>query len=202
MGPEFYDTWVARTINGQALSTLETLGRLAVLHPPSRERYLKNLPFQVFSCWNGLAVIDATAFTPPNNIRLRAIDDSDYASESYLINVDLWNADMGKIMIVPDVKVAYTLPDYEALHAGRRFSSNSARAQQVEDRENDEAQKIQWIKEPPAMVDFRPFNRPRPFMEEVSWLTRACCAVPQELTIFCCSVIANHGALECNLAVK
>ena len=193
VGEEFYDTWVARAINGLQLSTpgkypmsavpseasaeqflsqsLETLGRIASLHPPSRARYVANLPFQVFSCWNGMGVINARAFQPPHNLRFRSIDYSDYASESYLFNVDLWKQGLGKIMVVPSVKLAYNLQDYKVL---QKVMARTQRRQQDKDdawevtlESLQTSERIKWVQDPPDLVDFRPYNRHRPLFEEV-----------------------------------
>ena len=76
------------------------------------------LPLQVFSCWNGATVIDAKAFLPPHNIRFRqAHNDLDEngkekevtekGSECFLISVDLWKGDMGKILVVPKARQGF-----------------------------------------------------------------------------------------------
>lgn len=83
--------------------------------PTDRERFQAGLPTQVFSCWNGATVFDATAFLPPHNIRFRiATNDLDEngvpktitekASECFLTSVDLWKVGMGKILIVPKAR--------------------------------------------------------------------------------------------------
>lgn len=86
----------------------------------AREKLLSLQPFQVFSCWNGAAVINPQAFvntTKPqssphglsrtdNAIRFRMATNDDKrvtekASECYLICVDLWLKGLGRILIVP-----------------------------------------------------------------------------------------------------
>ena len=77
-----------------------------------RDRFVENLPLQVFSCWNGATVFDASAFLPPHNIRFRtALNDLDEqgkpkkatekASECFLSSVDMWKEGLGKILLVP-----------------------------------------------------------------------------------------------------
>jgi alpha-1,3-mannosyltransferase len=83
--------------------------------PTDRERFQSLLPLQVFSCWNGATIIDANAFTYPNNIRFRqAKNDLDEngksryptqkESECFLSSVDLGKAGMGKILVVPKAR--------------------------------------------------------------------------------------------------
>ena len=44
-----------------------------------RARYDSLLPFQAFSAWNGLAVIDAAAFLAPYNITFHALGQDEYS---------------------------------------------------------------------------------------------------------------------------
>lgn len=148
------------------------------MHPPSRRRYLRSLPFQVFSCWNGMVVVGADAFLEPDATRFRSIDASDFASEAYLFNVDMWKHGRGKIAVVPKVKLAYSLADYDALHDGNDCDNGDLEA--ILSRKTAQAggerhielvnpeEEIIWLRDPPALVDFRPFNFHRPLFEEVS----------------------------------
>src|SRR5258708_16025300 len=83
--------------------------------PTDRSRIKSLLPLQVFSCWNGATIIDAKAFLPPHNIRFRqarndfdvngkAMNVTEKASECFLISVDLWKENMGKILTVPKAR--------------------------------------------------------------------------------------------------
>ena len=89
--------------------------RLLPQDPTDRSRIESSLPLQVFSCWNGATVIDANAFLPPHNIRFRQAHNdfdengtekevSEKASECFLISVDLWKENMGKILVVPKAR--------------------------------------------------------------------------------------------------
>lgn len=129
-----------------------------------------------------MAVINAQAFQEPHTLHFRSIETSDYASESYLFNVDLWSKGLSRIMVVPSVKVAYKLQDYEVLQKimGAENQHRQSNKEDAADAEQGEPkapvtfesvqtdESIQWIPDPPALVDFRPFNFHRPLFEEVS----------------------------------
>jgi len=72
-------------------------------------------PFQVFSCWNGAAIINPKVFvergvgkdgelarfrTAKNDVK----EVTEKSSECYLICVDLWKRGMGRIMLVPKAR--------------------------------------------------------------------------------------------------
>lgn len=119
-GPLIYDRWVIRSMTGhpyyehaavQKFWDQQQIIPAPVLpHPEDtkeRERFERRLPTQVFSCWNGMAAMDARAFYEPRNIRFReATNDperihTDKQSECFLIPVDFWKHQMGRIQIVP-----------------------------------------------------------------------------------------------------
>jgi alpha-1,3-mannosyltransferase len=53
--PVFYDNWVSRDMNGTALENapFESVFR----DPDSSHRFMRHLPVQVQSCWNGIAIL-------------------------------------------------------------------------------------------------------------------------------------------------
>ena len=121
--PVIYDRWVIRSMTGHPYYKYEEVVNYwdspspRTMPPPKllphpedtkeRERVERRLPAQVFSCWNGMAAMDARAFYPPRNIRFReAINDpghehTEKQSECFLISVDFWKQQMGRIQIVP-----------------------------------------------------------------------------------------------------
>jgi alpha-1,3-mannosyltransferase len=119
--PVFYDNWVARDINGTAL---ENAPFEKVLHDRQASyRFLRHLPIQVQSCWNGIAVLDSQPFYSPPQVSFRMariIDGECSASECSLICNDYWQAGYGRIMMVPRVKLAYDNKVYRIIHPDRR----------------------------------------------------------------------------------
>ncbi len=62
----FYDLWIARTMGGHGFAQIPGTGpwkvtdrKLFPEDPEARRRYDERLPFQVFSCWNGLVAFTA-----------------------------------------------------------------------------------------------------------------------------------------------
>ncbi|KAI0027131.1 cryptococcal mannosyltransferase 1-domain-containing protein [Vararia minispora EC-137] len=134
-----YDRWVLRSMSGRNwYRTPELVDWFNGPndHPKSvpfalqddladRVRFEAHLPLQVFSCWNGASVIDASAFLPPRNMRFRQsrADMDEHlgvpknatmkASECFLSSVDLWKMGFGRIGIVPKASVAYTADLYD-----------------------------------------------------------------------------------------
>jgi hypothetical protein len=73
------------------------------------------LPYQVFSCWNGMVMMR----TEPmylEGVRIRAKTDMNSyecdGSESYLVCKDYWARGHRKIIVLPMVPTAYKLADY------------------------------------------------------------------------------------------
>lgn len=111
----FYDVWVARSLEtgdlfypiGSNWSPSEN-----ILHdsPKSRAAYEALEPFQVFSAWNGMVVLNPKPFLPPYNVRFRRSSHADgecAASECTLICSDFWKHGFGKIQVVPSIQLAY-----------------------------------------------------------------------------------------------
>ena len=116
------------------------------------------LPFQVFSSWNGIIAIDPAVFRPPHSLRFRTVDGGgDALSECYLLCVDLWRAGLGRIAVVPRVRVGYTL---EA-HLGARKDTALSKwvLSDEEQAAMDTAEWIEWDERPPAQVRTFPYGQ-------------------------------------------
>lgn len=75
----------------------------------TRKSYENLEPFQVFSSWAGMAVMSATPFLAPYNVRFRRSDEETEecrASECELISRDFWKVGFGRIQVVPSVQVS------------------------------------------------------------------------------------------------
>ena len=71
---EFYDTWVARDIDGSLLTKRPPY----VTDPYSLERIAKGLPFPAKCCWNGVVAMTAAPFTQ-HSLRVRCAAQSVHA---------------------------------------------------------------------------------------------------------------------------
>ncbi|KAF7986998.1 hypothetical protein HWV62_79 [Athelia sp. TMB] len=205
-----YDRWVLRTMTGSpsyAQSELLTFFAASRSHPtapadprvpipqplpwnPAERARLRRLqPFQVFSCWNGAAVISADAFTTSYNhsaggggsggggiengdttgpIRFRtarndATPVNERQSECFLLPVDLWRRGMGRIQVVPRASVAYTGAEYEEVRQDGGRAAAQAHPAGLADVPLPpsalEGEKIEWEKRPPAQVLYHDYAR-------------------------------------------
>lgn len=104
---QHYDIWVSRTINGNLVRDLQNLPEFHK-DPYSRDRYQSGLPVQVYSCWGGMALINAQPFYD-FNVRFRSAYSIDEcrSSECLYLSKDFWKYGFGKVMVVPMVKVSY-----------------------------------------------------------------------------------------------
>ncbi|KAJ2157861.1 hypothetical protein GGF46_004197 [Coemansia sp. RSA 552] len=116
---EFYDTWVSRDLLGRAFR-----GRYQNIADDGRALVgqLRNRPYQVQCCWNGLAVIDARVFYGAASLRFRRSGHGECsASECSLLCNDMWRAGYNRTLIVPRVKVAYSIQARDQLRQPSRF---------------------------------------------------------------------------------
>ncbi|OLY77636.1 Alpha-1,3-mannosyltransferase CMT1 [Smittium mucronatum] len=117
---KFRDTWVSRDLNGREFNP--NMNKL-VSHTESKHRFLKNLPFQVQCCWNGVAVLNPNAFYGNTSIRFRRSKKEKSecsASECSLLCNDFWQKGFRKIVVVPKIRVSYMLKD--AILSNKRYS--------------------------------------------------------------------------------
>ncbi|OMJ08136.1 Alpha-1,3-mannosyltransferase CMT1 [Smittium culicis] len=115
---EFRDGWVARDIKGGFFyNKLDDLFD----HEESKQRISQNLPFQVQSSWNGVAVLNAEPFylkdTPIRFRRSKVGTNECSASECSLICNDFWSLGYGRIIVVPKILVSYNLRDVDLIDA-------------------------------------------------------------------------------------
>ncbi|KAJ2458613.1 hypothetical protein GGF42_001969 [Coemansia sp. RSA 2424] len=106
-GPGFYDTWVARDMLGEKFK--KEMHRITkddiTLVAQMRDR-----PFQVQCCWNGIAVIDARVLRGKDGLRFRrSAEDECSASECSLMCNDMWHKGFDRVVMVPRVKLAYDI---------------------------------------------------------------------------------------------
>ncbi|KAG8729103.1 hypothetical protein FRC12_021254 [Ceratobasidium sp. 428] len=130
-------------------------------------------PFQVFSCWNGVTAFTgkrsscivsasqfiysaiASVFAPPTSLRFRTAHNdpnstdgaTNKASECYLSSVDLWKANLGRVMVVPRARVAYSLDVYNADRASSAYSTTAGSPPLIE-----------WSSTPPPEVVMHDFG--------------------------------------------
>lgn len=168
----FYDVWVARSMEGLPFYDIIypsgewELPARPLASSASREDFDSLLPFQVYSCFNGITVIAASFFA--EGIEFRSEAESDIQSECFLLCRDIWrlfspyswnengNLIAGKgtgarIMISPRVAVGYDLEEYEAARQDRNMTA-------FEQEDRVEPSLIDWKVYPPKLVASYPFG--------------------------------------------
>ncbi|KAF7979232.1 hypothetical protein HWV62_43196 [Athelia sp. TMB] len=180
-----YDRWVLRTMSGNPSYAQPDLLAYFADTPPdpnpvpqplpadpaARARLARLAPFQVFSCWNGAAVMRADAFAPLSpstereGIRFRTArnDKSEVTerqSECFLVPVDMWRRGMGRVQVVPRASVTYSGTDYEEVRQdGGRASAqpHPAGLAYVPLPPSEDKDKIAWVRDPPARVAYHDY---------------------------------------------
>lgn len=79
--------------------------------PDAKSNFEALQTFQVYSSWNGMAVLAATPFLQ-HDARFRRSDDANdecAASECSLLASDFWREGFGRVQIVPGVQVSVSL---------------------------------------------------------------------------------------------
>ncbi|KAJ2022141.1 hypothetical protein IWW57_004644 [Coemansia sp. S610] len=118
----FYDTWVARDIQGEQLDReVQILSSDDI----TMSAEMRDRPFQVQCCWNGMAVIDAKVFRGDDGLRFRrSAKDECSASECSLFCNDLWRKGFKRVVMVPRVKLSYDIPSRNMLRKPLYFPAD------------------------------------------------------------------------------
>ncbi|GAA5998571.1 glycosyltransferase family 69 protein [Rhodotorula paludigena] len=177
----FYDLWVARDMQGLPFYEIKQPGGHWTLPSPvmplsdSRFRYDSLLPTQVYSCFNGITVLDAALFEAPHSLRFRAdISGTDEHSECFLLCSDIWKALSpqqldgspnpharpgrgARIQIVPRASVGYTAGEYERARKDRNTTAFEVDGEERRRRNRDEL--IEWRRWPPRLVTTYPYGQ-------------------------------------------
>ncbi|KAI8905556.1 cryptococcal mannosyltransferase 1-domain-containing protein [Gorgonomyces haynaldii] len=112
----FYDTWVARTLSGHPI-TFNDIFPTFTYDPEARWRYLNGLPLQAYSCWNGMALLNAEPFY--QNVRFRTGTDC-MGSECQQLADDFWSLGYNRVLMVPQVKVVYKPNEWQHIRRYKR----------------------------------------------------------------------------------
>ena len=142
---QFYDTWVAIDTSGRHLRA-NCNDDLYWNDKDTKNGQMQQLPIQMMSTWNGMAVLNPKPFL--EGVRFRkglnsfkgmiAAPGECSGSECQTLCFDFIKSGYSRIMIVPRVKVAYNIHDYKALAI--EFDRNKP-----------------FIEEESVKIDWRPF---------------------------------------------
>ncbi|PJF17491.1 hypothetical protein PSACC_02694 [Paramicrosporidium saccamoebae] len=98
----FYDSWVTRDLTGSEIRPSFPYFNDAT----AKEQQRHGKPVRVFSCWNGVAVLQAEPFFKKVAFRTSSASQI-YHSECFWICYDFWKAGYNRVLINPNVNVAY-----------------------------------------------------------------------------------------------
>ena len=115
-GSSFYDVWVSRGINGDQFFEIPQDGgwnfasNLFWNDPRTKRRLDLKLPFQVFSCWNGMTAFAATPLlTQQIEFRSSLPDGKEcYLGEPLHFAKDMWYHNYTRVAVVPSVNLGYS----------------------------------------------------------------------------------------------
>jgi alpha-1,3-mannosyltransferase len=170
--PVFYDSYVARSINGDLFFDVPEYVTWAFAtnlfwnEPRSRARFDAHKPFQVFACWNGAVAFTAEPIVQ-GKIAFRGANQEKgecRQGEPQLFCKDLWFHGYGKIMVVPSISLEYSNEKGEFIKRLKGYTSDWTTAKPEPD------DLINWLP-PPEQVKCMPtFNNQswRPWNETLT----------------------------------
>jgi alpha-1,3-mannosyltransferase len=153
--PTFYDVWIGRGMTGDTFFNIPEDGswnnawNLFWNDDEARNRLHSSLPFQVFSCWNGITAFQAEPLLKRDIVFRSSHEKECFQGEPKLFCKDMWSYGYGRIAVIPGVNVAYTVDEAEKIKALKGYVTNWASA------ENDE-KRIAWRADPPTLVKCMP----------------------------------------------
>mmetsp|Transcript_105005 Transcript_105005/g.182567 ORF Transcript_105005/g.182567 Transcript_105005/m.182567 type:complete len:884 (-) Transcript_105005:24-2675(-) len=106
----FYDKWVSRDMDG--LPFHHSWPFIGI----GQASYDANIPFQVFSCWNGMVMFNADLFQVQQLTFRRSRRELGECTvgEAELIFRDMWRIGRGRVVISPQTVLGYQNSDFES----------------------------------------------------------------------------------------
>ncbi|KAH9907403.1 glycosyltransferase family 69 protein [Xylariomycetidae sp. FL2044] len=160
----FYDSYVARAINGDlffdipaATTSFALAGNLFWNEPRARARFERRRPFQVFSCWNGAVAFSAAPLVR-GQVAFRPSKQNEgecHQGEPELFCKDMWFHGYGKIAVVPSISLEYSDEKGKLVKGLKGFTSQWTGAHTHGTEEEEEEEGIEW-QMPPAEVKCMP----------------------------------------------
>lgn len=163
-GTQFYDVWVSRSLVGNTFFEIPHDGSLSYSQdlfwddPDGRHWFEAVQPFQVYSCWGGMAVLDAVPFAE-GVVTFRSSKPGEcLMGGPTLLAKDLYRRGRGKILAVPAVNLAYSNDEAIQTKDVRGYVHNHVN---VSRSMLDQEEIVSWQRAPPAMVKCLPtFDKP------------------------------------------
>ena len=151
----FYDVWVARSMTGDIFFEIPPSGlwkyakNLLWDDPEAKRRLNAHKPFQVFSCWNGMAALSVKPFVEKGLRFRRSSVGECYMGEPTLLCKDLWANGFGKILVVPSIWVAYSHNASVTVKSLQGFVEENVKGNKSE---LEIQEMVEWRAEPPSTI--------------------------------------------------
>lgn len=163
-GKNFYDVYVSRSMTGNTFWEVVPQGpwlfvdNLFYDDPYTKSKFTRGMPFQVFSCWGGMSVIEAWPFMN-GSLRFRsAVSGECHGGEPQILASDLARLGIHRVQTVPTVNVGYDSNEVGAAVKERRgFVHGKVNVTKPIQRFEDDMQteRIEW-KPPPLRIRCMP----------------------------------------------
>ncbi|KIW53277.1 hypothetical protein PV05_08865 [Exophiala xenobiotica] len=158
-GHVFYDSWVARGLNGDLFVEIPQSGAWDFVRnvfwndPASKARLEAKLPVQVYACWNGAVAFNAAPLFK-HNIRFRASYQNEcYSGEPTLFCKDMWKLGYTRIAVISSVNLGYSDEQGRIVKAVQGYTTDNIRhAEKI----SGNSTNIDWRSAPPELVKCQP----------------------------------------------
>ena len=162
-GKDFYDVWASRSMSGNTFWEIPQDGSWAFSqnlfhdHPLSKDKYNRSMPFQTFSCWGGMTVMDAVPFMKGLLRFRRNVEGECYGGVPQLLGMDLARLGLSRVQTLPQVNVGYSDEEGAEVKRLRGYVHEKVdTTNQVKQYEDDTVtERIRW-KEPPHKIRCMP----------------------------------------------
>lgn len=112
----FYDRWVSRDLDGRQIRNYFPY----FIDTTAQQQVLNEDPVRVFSCWNGVSVLNPEPFKNFSKFKFRA-NKSIMQSECFLLCYDYWTEGFNRVLINPNLKFSYEYFYYYGIKYGEPF---------------------------------------------------------------------------------
>lgn len=165
-GDLFYDAWVSRSMTGNTFFEIPQDMSWAFSRnmfwdePAAYTKYRQRKPFQVFSCWGGMVVLDALPFLNREVEFRRNVEGECYGGEPQTLASDWVKIGRSKVQTVPYVHVAYSDHEGERVKKTREYVHDVVDVKKSVGRfeEDEGTERIRWREPPPRYRCMPGFN--------------------------------------------
>lgn len=156
-GQWFYDVWVSRTMTGDTFFEIPQdeswnfVSNLFFDDPFTKDKFNRKMPFQVFSCWGGMTVIDGLPFINESLRIRRNVEEECFGGEPQLLGSDLAKLGLSRVQTLPTVNVGYSNNEGSDVKKLRKYVHELVDVDQlIESFDDDKStERIRW-KPPPS----------------------------------------------------